>query len=838
MMKNARAVSGLSIIILFIITMNVASAGDLDGGDWASNSSVVNGLPSVNNPTPTAFDDLGARKLISGNSVGTFIGWDWNGTGWASNSSIVSGLVDAGTFSAPAVFNDSGTLKLITGERYGAFIGYQWSGSTWVSNSTLISGLDDVGDRSTLTVFNDGGTWKLITGNYVGTFSGYYWSGSAWISDPSVVSGLGDIGYNSAPTVFNDSGTLILIAGEQHFIFNGYYWSGSTWISNPGLVSGLPTSGQNNLVPTVYSDSGTWKLIAGDDGTNTLIGFQWIPRPPNPVSLNSASSNTFVNWTWSAGSGGLNTDSYNVSVNSSWTNGSANTYYNHYLGETGGISTITVWAYNLSNDILSAGNVTESKSTLYTPPNPINLANSTSGLNVNFTFEAGSGNVTDSFNISTNNGTVVVWNNGSSNIFSNTSTDAHGHLEIVVYAYNSSGSGTLSTGYITDNVTIPNNNVTITNTSDWYSYRSATVYVDYDSIDADNDTSIFSCSRTDLFTDFDTSTGQGSWITTMDDTGLYFVSFGVSDDHGSTDNYIMTITVLDAPEWENLVLDQTGVIHYSPEYFYNSPYKFTDGDDSTYAIVGTTAVCGADYLYMLWDLGEDKQIEYIRWKVAVGTEDWPTAYVRLLTSSESPVSYTEIDYHEGSDPYNLSDTSINFSEDDRVRYIKVDINRDNCFGFDSGILGYELEVWGHDVFYAPPTPTPTPTRSPVSTPIVAVLSTVLSTPEMPEIPIPEEELTIFEEILLFVSTAFSWLFILAAYVGAFASSSILVKESENFEETKYDILLFGTIGWIIPLFINFTGLITLVTESFWLNAIIFAAFGFAIYAIGNAFSKD
>ena len=147
-------------------------------------------------------------------------------------------------------------------------------------------------------------------------------------------------------------------------------------------------------------------------------------------------------------------------------------------------------------------------------------------------------------------------------------------------------------------------------------------------------------------------------------------------------------------------------------------------------------------------------------------------------------------------------------------------------------------MWGHDVFYAPPTPTPTPTRSPVSTPIVAVLSTVLSTPEMPEIPIPEEELTIFEEILLFVSTAFSWLFILAAYVGAFASSSILVKESENFEETKYDILLFGTIGWIIPLFINFTGLITLVTESFWLNAIIFAAFGFAIYAIGNAFSKD
>jgi hypothetical protein len=72
-----------------------------------------------------------------------------------------------------------------------------------------------------------------------------------------------------------------------------------------------------------------------------------------------------------------------------------------------------------------------------------------------------------------------------------------------------------------------------------------TVYVDYDFIDVDSDTPTFGCNRTDLFTDFNTDTGSGTWSTGITDAGTYFVDFGVSDGQGSTDNYTMTITVND-----------------------------------------------------------------------------------------------------------------------------------------------------------------------------------------------------------------------------------------------------------------------------------------------------
>ena len=137
-----------------------------------------------------------------------------------------------------------------------------------------------------------------------------------------------------------------------------------------------------------------------------------------------------------------------------------------------------------------------------------------------------------------------------------------------------------------------------------------------------------------------------------------------------------------------------------------------------------------------------------------------------------------------------------------------------------------------------PTPIPTSTYRPTITPIIAIPPTEFPTPEpIPlEILLPEQlEDTIFEEIISYLSKAFSWLFILAAYIGAFIASIILMRENEDFDDIKYSILFFGTLGWIIPLLINSINLIQLVTQSFLLNAIIFAGFGFMIYAILNMF---
>ena len=139
-----------------------------------------------------------------------------------------------------------------------------------------------------------------------------------------------------------------------------------------------------------------------------------------------------------------------------------------------------------------------------------------------------------------------------------------------------------------------------------------------------------------------------------------------------------------------------------------------------------------------------------------------------------------------------------------------------------------------------PTVTPVPTS-------VAAPPPVIPTQEPTPVFVEETELTIIEEsveelselftlITNFMGKGVTWAFLLVSYIGAIVAHLTLKKEDE--EQVVFNILLFGTIGWVVPLFINFTGLFTLVTGSFWLNAIIFAAFGFVIYTIGDVFSKD
>ncbi|MEA3295515.1 MAG: hypothetical protein U9P81_11240, partial [Euryarchaeota archaeon] len=173
----------------------------------------------------------------------------------------------------------------------------------------------------------------------------------------------------------------------------------------------------------------------------------------------------------------------------------------------------------------------------YIPPDPVSLRNTTGNFWVNYTWQAGAGNVTDSYNICING----TWTNGTTLTYSNDTVGPHGTSTIIVYAYNNSAVGTLSSGSLTDSVTIPNNPIIITNTGNTNVNKGETVDVDYDFIDADNDPATFSCNRTDLFTDFNIDTGIGTWLT--ESNGTYFVDFGVSDGQGSTDNYTMTISV-------------------------------------------------------------------------------------------------------------------------------------------------------------------------------------------------------------------------------------------------------------------------------------------------------
>jgi parallel beta-helix repeat protein len=87
----------------------------------------------------------------------------------------------------------------------------------------------------------------------------------------------------------------------------------------------------------------------------------------------------------------------------------------------------------------------------YTPPDPTGLANTTGSYWVNYTWSAGTGNVTDSYNVSMNE----TWTNGTTEAFMNVSVGPDGWANITVFAYNASGTGTLSSGSISDNVQAP-----------------------------------------------------------------------------------------------------------------------------------------------------------------------------------------------------------------------------------------------------------------------------------------------------------------------------------------------------------------------------------------------
>ena len=117
----------------------------------------------------------------------------------------------------------------------------------------------------------------------------------------------------------------------------------------------------------------------------------------------------------------------------------------------------TLLPYNSSGGIQNGGDyhplVVPCSDT--TPPDPVNLANTTGGgyfgYWVNYTWSAGTGNVTDSYNVSLNG----TWTNGTTSTFMNVSMSPCEWANITVLAYNTSCTGTLSEGSVSDEVQAP-----------------------------------------------------------------------------------------------------------------------------------------------------------------------------------------------------------------------------------------------------------------------------------------------------------------------------------------------------------------------------------------------
>ena len=138
-------------------------------------------------------------------------------------------------------------------------------------------------------------------------------------------------------------------------------------------------------------------------------------------------------------------------------------------------------------------------------------------------------------------GTIVQALNDT-NTYTLQTADAHDSIYVNVYGR---GDGVNSHAYETVSRIVTNSVPTLASIGDKSENDKVQITVDADATDADSDTQTYSCNRTDLFSDFNTSSGLGHWTPFYNQSGVYHVDFGVSDGNGGTDNETITITVND-----------------------------------------------------------------------------------------------------------------------------------------------------------------------------------------------------------------------------------------------------------------------------------------------------
>jgi parallel beta-helix repeat protein len=356
----------------------------------------------------------------------------------------------------------------------------------------------------------------------------------------------GFIGNNDGETVNNNyySGFPEDNSGAIHSSFVNF--TSFTFISGS---SGPNWNEDGNTTTTANDSSFIWKII----DCYTLPYFQWQDTPdPLAPYVETISPSSGANYTESSTSFWINITGCSFNI-------SDPVFVNMTMaGQTPINGTIESNTYTTINATFDLTHAIEGDWSLYVinpdgqtstakaftvefltiPSAPEGFINTTSDDWVNHSWNVDTSGTTDSYNISIGES----WENGTTNNYYNhTGLSAHAWSNITVYAYNATGS-TLSDGII-DNVQIPNNAVIISDIADITVTEGDNIVFDVNSTDVDGDSPTFACNRTDLFSDFNTNTGECSWNTYPSDAGTYSVEFNVSDGYGSVNSEIITITV-------------------------------------------------------------------------------------------------------------------------------------------------------------------------------------------------------------------------------------------------------------------------------------------------------
>ncbi len=325
------------------------------------------------------------------------------------------------------------------------------------------------------------------------------------------------------------SWAAVYVNGVSQMSF--YYIGSSTYTPVTVDISNIQVNTTDTVTLRGYGNPGDTIWVSG-------FWENYSYSTPAPANIAATTGLFWVNTTWQPSSSVPSTNTYNVSVNGTWTNGTTQNWTNS-TANSGTWINVTVYSYNNTYGSSVGATLNTQTPVQYLPPTPTNLQSTTGNFWVNNTWSAGSGNVTDLYNVSING----TWYNGSAATFKNTTGMApHGWDNASVYAYNNSNGGTLNTISATNNTQIPNNPVTISNISSTYNLNiSGTLFINPTSTDIDSDTPTFSTTATKGV--FYTNNGTLKWTTQAGDSGVYTWFINVTDGYGSTASKSLVVSV-------------------------------------------------------------------------------------------------------------------------------------------------------------------------------------------------------------------------------------------------------------------------------------------------------
>jgi PGF-pre-PGF domain-containing protein len=423
--------------------------------------------------------------------------------------------------------------------------------------------------------------FSFNTGTGVGTFTPSYAQAGTY----KILFGVSD-GYGSTDTevvtltvnnvLLTPNKPVVNDASKGNFYVYHSWTSNSTGFKTDSFRVNLGGSWQNSTATSynrTLSAHGTSQItVYGWNSTTSSISSgvtQSVTLDNNPISisnLDDIDSNEGLQITVDANRVDLDSDTATFSCNRTdlFTDFSTSTGVGHWTPDYQSAGTYSV-LFGVSDGYGSSDSqiitiTVDNK--VFTPATPINLNHDSGNFYVNWSWDAGTGNKTNSYNVNLNG----VWTNGTTDSISDSSMNPHETSTIEVYAFNSS-TNSLSVSSISDEFTLANNPVTITGLSNINIFEDETANVNANANDADNDEITFACNRTDLFTNFNTATGVGSWTPDNNDAGTYDILFTASDAYSSSDSEVITITVSNlayipaTPVLDSPTIDQLSITH-------------------------------------------------------------------------------------------------------------------------------------------------------------------------------------------------------------------------------------------------------------------------------------